>query len=54
MGDWYDTSDENTVSYDQQRANAMHNCWLVAGIYLGLAVVSGLGTCYFSFKAKRS
>ena len=54
MGDWYDTSDENTVSYDQQRANAMHNCWLVAGIYLALAVVSGLGTCYFSFKAKRS
>lgn len=54
MGEWYDTSEPNSPPYAEQRANAMHNCWLVAGIYLALAVVSGLGTCYFSFKAKRS
>ena len=54
MGEWYDTSEEDHAPYAEQKANAMHNCWVVAGIYLGFAVLSGLGTCYFSIKAKRS
>ena len=54
MGEWYDTSETDHAPYAEQKANAMHNCWVVAGIYLGFAVLSGLGTCYFSIKAKRS
>lgn len=54
MGEWYDTSEDSHTSYEQQRADAMHNCWVVAGVYLALAVVSGLGTCYYNIKAKRS
>ncbi len=54
MGEWYDTSEDNYAPYAEQKANAMHNCWVVAGIYLGFAVLSGLGTCYFSVRAKRS
>ena len=54
MGEWYDTSEDNYAPYAEQKANAMHNCWVVAGIYLGFAVLSGLGTCYISVRAKRS
>ncbi|KAK9905107.1 hypothetical protein WJX75_009725 [Coccomyxa subellipsoidea] len=54
LGEWYDTSEPDHPSYQEQRAAAMHNCWTVAAIYGGIAVLCAGGTCYHSFKAKRS
>ncbi len=54
MGEWYDTTEPNHPSYEEQKAAAVHNCWTVSAIYGGIAVLCALGTCYHSFKAKRS
>ena len=54
IGEWYDVTSDNPVPYDVQRRDAVSNCWTVAGIYGALAVLSGLGSCYHSLKAKRA
>lgn len=53
LGEWYDAS-EGHASFKSQQSAAVKNCWIVAGIYGGLAILSVLGNCYYSVKAKRS
>ena len=53
LGEWYDAS-EGHASFKSQQTAAVKNCWIVAGIYGGLAILSAIGNCYYSVKAKRS
>ena len=53
LGEWYSTTEPHD-SFSTQQKNAVKNCWIVAGVYGALAIVSTLGSCYYSAKAKRS
>ena len=54
LGEWYETSEPDHPSYEEQKENAMNMCWTVAGVYGAFAVASALGMCYYSIKAKRA
>lgn len=54
LGEWYDTSEADYPSYQEQKAAAMHNCIVVASVYGALAAVCAVVTCYHSVRAKRS
>lgn len=53
LGEWYVTTEPHD-SFKTQQTNAVKNCWIVAGIYGALAIVSTIGSCYYSAKAKRA
>ena len=54
LGEWYSTAEANHPSYEEQKAAAVHNCWTVSLIYGVIALLCVIGTCYHSFRAKRS
>ncbi|KAK9807031.1 hypothetical protein WJX72_011338 [[Myrmecia] bisecta] len=50
VGEWYDAT--TGEPYSEQKANALHNLWMVTGVWGGFAVVSLIGTCYHTFKKR--
>lgn len=48
LGEWFDASTE--ALYENQRSEAVKNCWTVAGIYLAIAVLCGIGMVYHKLR----
>ena len=54
LGEWVDASDDKHANFETQQKAAVRNCWIVAGVYLAMALVSAVGSCFYASRAKRS